>query len=329
MRTSDRILKLLYDRPEGAYGLDELAVAAGVDRPVLEAAFGELRTAGQRLETSPQRGVRLVRPVRLASVLIEEGLSARRVGRSVVCFGEVGSTNDVALEAIRQDDADGLVVLAERQTHGRGRQGRTWLSPPGRSILLSVLLVEDAAAGAVRHDALTIAAGLAVTEAIERVTDLRCGLKWPNDVLLDDAKVCGVLVELRREGGRLGVVLGVGINVNAAPPPEEVDRPATCLAAVLGYPVERVELVRCLLERLDEWVALLASGELSRLHDAFLARCRMINERVTVLSEGRCYAGRVLDVDPLRGLVLACDNGATVHLPAAGASVGFGGAVRE
>jgi len=321
MKAWEHILEVLYDREEGFVGLEELARAVGEDRAAVDDALSRLRRDAQRLEFSPSQGVRLLRPIRLAAGLIERDLPVRRVGRSVVCFNEVDSTNDVALKAIRQDGADGLVVLAESQRRGRGRRGRRWVSPPGRNVLLSALLTEPAAAGAPRHDALTVAAGLAVAEAVEEAAKLTCDLKWPNDVLLGGEKVAGVLVETRREAATLGVVVGVGLNVNAAPPPEAVDRPATCLAGHLSHPAERTEIVRSLLVRLDNWVHRIERGEVEELHRGFLARCRMINERLTVLCEGRPVTGRVLDVDPLVGLILARDDGGTSRLPAGSTTV--------
>jgi len=327
MRPADRILTLLYDRPHAPWSVDELAAAAPLGRGAVTAALEALRRAGHRLESFPSQGVRLLRPARPAAVLIERDLPVRRVGRSVVCFDEVDSTNAVALGAMRQADADGLAVLAESQRRGRGRHGRRWVSPPGRNVLLSVLLVAPGGGGGVRHDALTIATGVAVAEAIAESAGLSCGLKWPNDVLLEGAKVAGVLVETRRDREAVGMVLGVGINANASPPADAVDRSAACLADALGAPVERVELVRSLLVRLDGWVERLSSGAgAGGLHEAFVSRCRMLNTRARIACDGREYVGRVLDVDPLAGLVLACDDGATVRLPAARSTVRSGGA---
>ena len=319
MDLADRILELLYDRSAGYFALEELASAAGAQRGGLDDALGELRRRWQQLEMSPS-GVRLVRPVRLAARLIERNLGTRRIGRSVICFPEVDSTNDVALEAARQENADGLVVLAESQRRGRGRQGRPWLSPPGRNILLSALLIGPSRPAAPPHEALTVATGLAVAEAVEQTAGLLCHLRWPNDVQLDERKLAGVLVEIRRQGELRSVVLGVGLNVNAAPPAERVEG-ATCLADHVGHPVERIELVRSLLGRMDGWIDRIARGEWDRLHASFLSRCRMVNERVTVLCNGARHTGRVLDVDPLEGLVLCRDDGSRAHLPAARSTV--------
>lgn len=324
-----RVLEVLYDRRELLVPRDDLLRAAQLSPRGLEGALEHLRRAGQVLEESPH-GVRLGRPARLDAHLIERGLGTRRVGRNVICFAEVGSTNDVAFQASRQRNADGLAVLAEHQRKGRGRLGRSWISPPGANVLMSVLLTEPAGAspaakgpakpggagGELPHEAVTIAAGLAVAEGVEAACGVACQLKWPNDVCAEGRKLAGVLVEVRRRGTLRCVIVGVGINANASPPRAAVDRPATDLAALTGSPVERIEVVRHVLRRLDHWVGEIASGRLEGLHDLWTGRCAMVNHRAAVLCGGRRYEGRVLDVSPREGLVLRCDQGQTVRLPA-------------
>jgi BirA family biotin operon repressor/biotin-[acetyl-CoA-carboxylase] ligase len=154
------------------------------------------------------------------------------------------------------EQIEGAVAVAEEQTEGRGRLGRTWVSPPSVSILCSVLLeppVETA-----RLPELSVVAGEACAEAIGRVTGLDPLVKLPNDVLLGKRKVAGILAEAR--DGR--VVLGIGINVNVDPAelPQDVAKPATSLLGELGNPVDRAELLVTLLESLeqhyDHWLAL-------------------------------------------------------------------------
>ena len=311
----NHVLELLYDRGDRFFLVDELARSAGAGTDELAGALRDLHEQGFVVESRPAYGVRLVRPIKLSAALIERDLDTRRVGRSVICFDRVNSTNDVAMDSARQGETDGLVVLAEEQRRGRGRQGRRWISPPGANILLSVLLLEPRRAGLC--DTATIAAGLAVAEGIEDAAALRTGLKWPNDVLLDGEKVAGVLVETRPAAAHLAVVIGVGINVNASPAGDEVDRPATSLACHLGRPVERTDVVRAVLRRLDSRLASPPDAPcLDELHEAWIARCAMINERITARCDGVCYTGRVVDVSPMHGLTLSCDDGCRVQLPA-------------
>jgi len=310
----NRVLEILYDHGDRFVSADELARQADLDRTSLAEALRELRSGGQQIEASPAWGMRLVRPVMLCASLIERDLQVRRVGRSVICFDSVASTNDVAMASARQGDTDGLVVLAERQHRGRGRRGRAWISERGGNILMSVLLLEPAAG--VRHEAVTIAAGLAVAEGIEDACGLRTGLKWPNDVLIDGEKVAGVLIETSPQGEREAVVIGVGINVHASPPAERVDRPATSLARHVGQGVDRTGVIRAVLRRLDAWAGPLDDARLDELHAAWISRCAMINERVRVRCGEATYVGRVVDVSPMDGLTFFCDDGCRVQLPA-------------
>lgn len=350
MKTADRVLELLYDRGEKFFLKEELAEAADLPPRRLDNALDLLRQRGQEIDLVPGMGLRLRRPARLDAHLIERELGSPRVGRHVICFGEVDSTNDVAFDSARTRGADGLVVLAESQRRGRGRHGRKWISPAGANILMSVLLCDEHEE--LSHEALTIAAGLAVAQGVEDFCHVDCRLKWPNDVLLDGHKLAGVLVQVRAVQGVRCVVVGLGINVNAAPPAGEVDSPATCLADHVGHALERIEAVRAVLRRLDKQVegmkgdhpagkparftfcveqppsAVQASAGkpggsafLDRLHRDWLARCDMINQRITVLCEGRQHVGRVLDISPLGGLVLQDDHGRQVHLPAVSSSI--------
>jgi len=315
---ANHLLTTLYARHTYA-SWDELATAAGLSREAVRRALDTLQARGVVIDDSPA-GVRLRRPVGLDAHLIEHELGTFRVGRNAIVFGEVESTSDVALDSARQAGADGLVVLAERQRAGRGRLGRRWASPAGANVLMSVLLLDDPER--LSGEAVTIAAGLAVAEAVERAVPVSARLKWPNDVLIDDAKVCGILVEVRRRPRR-AVVVGIGINVNAAPPPEACRCPAACLADHAQGPLERIDLIRDVLRTLDAWVGQITDdGDVTRrLHDQWLARCGMMNQRVTVRSGSEQFTGRVLDIDPLEGLILQTDTGQQLRLPAATSSV--------
>ena len=190
----------------------------------------------------------------MASSLAPEFVVPRlrgRFGRPYVFVEVCPSTQRL----LGDEHSEGAVALTEEQTEGRGRLGRSWLSPPGVSLLFSLLLeppVETA-----RLPELTLVAGEASAEAIARVTGLAPGIKLPNDVLVGARKTAGILAEAR--DGR--VVLGIGVNVNVFAPdlPQDIDPPATSLLLETGGEVDRVELLVELLVRLerayDEWVA--------------------------------------------------------------------------
>lgn len=320
---ANRVLDILYNRLSGRHQsrrllLDELSQAAGLSREQCSEVLDELQRRGHVLQQSPMHGVELCPPVRLDPYLIEQGLGTQRIGRSVICFDEVNSTNDIAMSSARQGDTDGLVVTAEKQQAGRGRHGRSWLSPAGSGLLFSVLLLDKP--GVLKHEAMTIAAGLAVAEGIEQVCGLSCNLKWPNDVYYQQSKLSGILVETRQLGNQQATVVGVGINVTASPPPGQTSRPATHIS-LHASDVERNQLLRGVLQRLDFWLYKVMAGQYELLHDTWLPRCGMIHERVRIRCGDRCCEGRVLDVSPLEGLILACDSGQHMQLPAIRSSV--------
>jgi len=327
MQQANRVLELLYDRRGQYISLDELALMAELSIEQLDNVCRQLKQRGQQLDRRTPTGIALCRPIRLDGHLIERNLGTKRVAKHVICFEEVDSTNDIAFSSAQQDGANGLVVLAEYQRRGRGRMARKWLASPRANIMMSLLLAEAAAdirAGSgwvASGSALTIAAGLAVAEGIESVCGVEAQLKWPNDVVLSGRKVAGILVELRRVGKVNAAVVGLGVNVNAAPEGVTLRHPATSLAAETGCEVERTEVVRAILRRLDDWVDRILAEKLEGLHDAWISRCSMLGERITVMCNGRRHVGRALDVKPLEGLVLQPDQGPRFSLPAEGCSL--------
>jgi BirA family biotin operon repressor/biotin-[acetyl-CoA-carboxylase] ligase len=198
-------------------------------------------------------------------------------GRRVLYYATTGSTNDVATELAtgggpdgpRRIDAVGTVVVADAQTAGRGRRGRTWFSPEGAGLYVSTILAPARSRDGRRASVLTtLAAGVAIAEGIERATGLRAELKWPNDLLAGRRKLAGILAE----GVADAVVLGYGINVSAAAyPPELADR-VTSLETELGRSVDRprvfVETLAALASRYTD----LVDGRFDAILDAWRTR---------------------------------------------------------
>ncbi|MDQ5841634.1 MAG: biotin--[acetyl-CoA-carboxylase] ligase [Chloroflexota bacterium] len=186
-----------------------------------------------------------------------------RVGHTVEHHAEIGSTNDRARAALAEPGGNGLAVIADRQTAGRGRMGRSWLSPSGTNLLLSVGLRPDLPIE--RAWWLAAAAALAVREAAASVASaVQLAVRWPNDMVTPDGlKVAGLLTETQVEGERVvGAVMGIGINVNwrrSAMPPD-IAPGATSLADLAGAPVDRLELLTSLLAALDAEIRQVEAG---------------------------------------------------------------------
>jgi len=231
-------------------------------------------------------------------------------------FDEVGSTNDVALAWLAEGGADGALVIANAQTRGRGRMGRTWVTVPGAGLAFTLLLrpnSEEAAWGG-RFAAL---GALAVASGLEEGFGLRPEIKWPNDVLLGGRKVCGILVESAWEGERLrGVALGIGINVlhAALPRPETLRYPATSLEDHLPYLPDRWQVLRHVLMAYQTWRMRLAREEFLKAWEQRLA----FRGQFVLAEDGHNppILGVVWGLSPEGHLILKTRDGREVHLAA-------------
>jgi len=194
----------------------------------------------------------------LSPAAITDGLATRFIGQEVTCYPSLPSTNDVARHKARQGAKEGMVIVAEEQTAGRGRIKRLWLSPRG-SVALSIILYPPLA----YLPSLIMVASLAVARSIEQVTGLKAKIKWPNDVLVNDKKICGILVESDVRGNKVDyAVIGIGINVNLELSEFPQIAPfATSLSRELGGKVSRREVIRSLLTEAEKLYLALAAGD--------------------------------------------------------------------
>jgi BirA family transcriptional regulator, biotin operon repressor / biotin---[acetyl-CoA-carboxylase] ligase len=228
----------------------------------------------------------------LSAQAIADRLTTGRFGRPVLYFAQTGSTNDVVREAALAGAAEGLLAGADEQTRGRGRIGRSWWAPPGSSLMLSLLVRPPLPPE--RAGQTTMCLGLGALDGIEAVTGLHAALKWPNDLVLGDRKLAGMLTEMDASSGRLEwVILGLGINVNLDldSVPDELRSTATSLSFVLGRHVNRAELLAAILSATENWYEQLRTGE--SLHLAWAARLATLGRSVRVsLPDGRVLAGR-------------------------------------
>lgn len=178
----------------------------------------------------------------LSPSLITGGLSTKFIGQSIIYLPVTSSTMDAAKEEVRHNAPEGTAVLAEEQTKGRGRLKRSWVTPPGSCLAVTLVLYPDKKV----LPYLIMVASLAVVESIEKTTGLKAQIKWPNDVLINGKKVCGILIENGFRGSNVAyAVIGIGINVNVnISNIAEISATATSLADVLGKEVSRLELLR-------------------------------------------------------------------------------------
>ncbi len=222
-------------------------------------------------------------------------------------FPEIDSTQRAALDAARAGAPEGALFLAESQSAGRGRHGHNWASPPGAGLYASLLLRPRRPAAALLL--LTLAAGLAVAEAVESETGLRADLRWPNDLLLDDKKFCGLLIESAPEPGGLIAVLGFGINIRPAAFPPDLAPIATALDLHAPRPVDRERLLAAVLAALERRYREWRQGEAAdaALRHDFEARSRYARD-LEVVVEG-AWRGITAGLDPSGFLLVRTPEG--------------------
>ena len=249
----ETILSLFSQTPDGFVSGERISEELGVSRTAVWKHIRNLRQAGYQIEAIPSRGYQLIQsPDVLLPEAIQAGLECKLVGSRVCCLEATDSTN---LQACRMGDegaVDGLVVIADRQSSGKGRLGRQWESPGGVNLYASILLRPPILP--FEAPKLTFLSAVAVCRAINLCTGLQATVKWPNDVLLNGAKVAGLLNEMSSETDQVHyVVLGIGVNLNMSAEqfPEDLRYPATSLAMIAGQPVSRLDFTRALLQETD------------------------------------------------------------------------------
>jgi BirA family biotin operon repressor/biotin-[acetyl-CoA-carboxylase] ligase len=215
---------------------------------------------------------------------LHAALDTDRFGRPTRGFDACPSTNAEAAAWAREGAPEGALVIAEHQTAGRGRLGRTWDDAPGQNLLFSLVLRPSLPPH--RLGLITLAGGVAVAEAVaEWTAPVAPRIKWPNDVLLGGRKCCGMLLESSL-GADGFVVLGIGLNVNQDVFPPPLEERATSLRLETGRLIPRVALLTAVLARLEHWTARLAAGADAALHEAFVARMIGLGEPAAVRLAG-------------------------------------------
>jgi BirA family biotin operon repressor/biotin-[acetyl-CoA-carboxylase] ligase len=229
-----------------------------VPRAELLTRIDSLRARGYVIQSSGGRGYRLIEiPDGVSEQEIGPLLSTNDLGRTIHYSAELGSTNDEAHRLADAGAQHGEVVIAEVQTKGRGRRGRKWSSPPGKSLAMSIILRPSIPS--VRAPELTLTAAVAVCEALRELGALETRIKWPNDLECGGRKIAGLLTELRAEpDGVRHAVLGLGLNVSSEPGdfPPELAAIATSLRQECGGHVPRPLVAAAVLEHLEEWLVL-------------------------------------------------------------------------
>jgi len=302
----EQVLAFLAEAGDDVVSGEAISDKLGLTRAAVWKHVESLRGQGYRIDAVATRGYRLVAvPDRLGALELRPLLNTHDIGQVLHCFQSIGSTSDQA-KALAEDGAGhGEVVVAEAQTGGRGRRGRSWVTAPGRNVAFSVVLRPSGLPTA-RAPELTLVASLAICDALRRA-GVDAGIKWPNDVLVGGRKIAGILTELAAEPDQVHwVVVGVGVNVNtrAEDFPPELRGLATSVLLERGQPAPRALFLAACLTLLEEWYDRHAEEGFEPIRAAWKERSVTLGREVMVQLDGRELVGRAEDLDATGALLV-------------------------
>lgn len=316
-----KILALLKST-QGYISGQELCERFGVSRTAVWKAIKQLQTEGYQIEAVNNKGYHLVGS---ADVMTKEEildkLNTKWIGRELICYKETGSTNNDIKRAAEDGAGEGLVIVADTQNGGRGRRGRVWQSPPGTSIAVSLLLRPD-----IRPEnasMLTLVSALAVARTMNEILPGACSIKWPNDVLLHNKKVCGILTEMAAEPETIHyVVPGIGINVNQEEFPEDIRDIATSILIETGKKYDRSAFVAKFLAHFEEEYGIfMETQDLSGLIEEYNSILANKDKEVRVLDPKGEFSGIARGIDMRGQLQVELETGEITSVYAGEVSV--------
>lgn len=321
------ILTLLRNSEDYVSG-QQLCDRFGVTRTAVWKVINQLKEEGYQIESVSGKGYRLVEsPVDVLSASeISSRLTTLWAGRRLYYLDTTGSTNNDAKRLGEEGDPHGTTVVADIQTAGKGRRGRSWQSLSGTSLSFSILLRPDFAPD--KASMITLVMALSVAEAVEETAQTAAGIKWPNDIVMNKKKICGMLTEMTMtpEMDEIQyVVVGAGINVNNASPEEfqeEVRPNATSLRIETGQQSSRAKLLNSVLMRFEEnYGIFLQTLDLSGLKENYQKHLINMGAQVRVLDPAGEYTGAAEGIDNRGELIVVKENGERVPVYAGEVSV--------
>ncbi|MEW5717139.1 MAG: biotin--[acetyl-CoA-carboxylase] ligase [Chloroflexota bacterium] len=249
---------------------------------------------------------------KLSAEIIRYNLGTRALGQRVGYYERIGSTNDAARQLADAGEPEGTLVLADEQSAGRGRLGRSWIAPARSSLLMSLILRPDLAPAQATR--VTIAVALGACDAMRAETGLPAQIKWPNDLLVRGKKCAGILAESGIVGEKLEyVIAGIGINVNFATAiVEGIPRDATSIANELGQPFSRARLAQAILRAIEAYYFRLRAG--ADLRDEYKNQLATLNQFVRAQTAPGIEEGVAVDVDENGALILQRADGSKAQL---------------
>lgn len=310
------ILKFLREK-EYVSG-EVLANKFSISRVAVWKQIQKLKNTGYKITSDQNLGYCLVyRPDLLLPQEIQRGLSTSYIGKEIYYFSELKSTNIIAKEkALHGAERinEGTLIIAERQSAGKGRLGREWFSPAG-GIWLSIILYPQLSPSYISR--ITLMTAVALVKAIKICTQIKSQIKWPNDILVNEKKVCGILTEMSAELDIINwVVLGIGVNVNIKQQefPEDIRERTTSLKEVLGKKVLRVKLAQVFLQEFEKYYEILKGREFSSILKEWKLYSHTLGKKIKVDIGEKIITGEAMDINESGALILKKEDGELIEI---------------
>lgn len=234
------------------------------------------------------------------------GLSTKIIGKKLFYFKRIDSTNFYAKKLAENNVEEGVIVLADTQTSGRGRKNRIWSSPKG-GLWFSIVLYPNIPLNKTMY--MTMASSIAVFQGIKNITSIKAEIKWPNDLLIKGKKICGILTEIDTKKLKINYcIIGIGINVNNNLD-KELGQNATTLKQELSKNISLIELFKSIIMSFDEYYSKLISGDFDFIKNSWLKHSKIIGRKIQIIENKEIKTGKVIKVDNEGHLILNTNIG--------------------
>jgi len=320
----DDILRELINNKNRYLSGQDLSAKFGISRTAVWKHINKLKEEGYIIESVTNKGYVLIEsPDKLQPVEIKELLNTKFVGKDIVYLNSVDSTNSYGKRLAESDFSDGTVIIAEEQTSGRGRLGRDWVSPMGKGIWMTIMLKPDIKPNLASQ--VTLIAAMAVLKGIKAIYDIDIMIKWPNDLVVNGKKVCGILAELGAEIERVNYLcVGIGINANLDENDfknQSLDM-ATSLKIAAGMEVERKKLIACILDIFEEYYSMfLEKGNLEFMIEEYKKYLINMGKEVRLVTKNEEIHATAEDITNEGHLLVRLDDGTLKEISSGEVSV--------
>lgn len=309
----NKILLLLKSNKNYISG-EELSRMLGITRSAIWKYIKSLRADGYVINSVTNRGYKLEDSSKVMNEIeLSENLKTKWLGKKIIYLDNVDSTSSEIKRISVNNPPAGTTVVAEEQYGGKGRLGRLWTSPKGSGLWFSFILKPNIVPSQIAG--ITLVVGIGVCKAIRNYTGIDARIKWPNDVIIGNKKICGILTEMTAEADKIDyAVVGIGINVNIESFPEDIKHKATSLFIEMGKSVDRIELFKNVLFEVEKCIDSYLLNLDTEILGEYKKLCATLGRNVEVIRGNQRLIGNAVDVGSAGDLIIKTETGEEIFV---------------